>query len=120
MKLRLNLQWKLLLLVAGTTTLILLVSANLHGVFTKSLIEEYRYDNSVSQVVTIAKRAETNGYFGTPNKLLQEIDFVVKSRPDFNQIDIYQTTPAGEKLIVSTAPNAPRLPYLNQQTQDNE
>ena len=120
MKLRLNLQWKLLLLVAGTTTLILLVSANLHGVFTKSLIEEYRYDNSVSQVVTIAKRAETNGYFGTPNKLLQEIDFVVKSRPDFNQIDIYQTTPGGEKLIVSTAPNAPRLPYLNQQTQDNE
>jgi two-component system, NtrC family, sensor kinase len=120
MKLRLNLQWKLLLLVAGTTTLILLVSAYLHGVFTNLLIEEYRYDNAVSQVVTVAKRAETNGYFGSPADLLQEIDFLVKSRPDFHQIDVYQTTPAGEKLIVTTAPNAQRLPYLNQETSDNE
>ena len=120
MKLGLNLQWKLLLLVAGTTTLILLVSAYLHGVFTSSLIEEYRYDNAVSQVVTVAKRAETNGYFGSPDDLLQEIDFLVKSRPDFHQIDVYQTTPAGEKLIVSTAPDATRLPYLNQETHDNE
>lgn len=120
MKLRLNLQWKLLVLVAGTTTLILLVSGYLHGVFTKSLIEEYRYDNAVSQVVTVAKRAETNGYFGSPDDLLQEIDFLAKSRPDFHQIDVYQTTPAGEKLIATTAPDATRLPYLNQQTQDNE
>src|SRR6267143_230216 len=120
MKLRLNLQWKLLLLVAGTTTLILLVSAYLHGVFTNLLIEEYRYDNAVSQVVTVAKRAEKNGYFGSPDDLLQEIDFLVKSRPGFRQVDVYQTTAAGEKLIASTAPDAERLPYLNQQTQDNE
>src|SRR6266404_7058723 len=120
MKLRLNLQWKLLLLVAGTTTLILLVSAYLHGVFTNSLIEEYRYDNAVSQVVTVAKRAETNGYFGSPADLLQEIDFLVKSRPDFQQIDVYQATPAGEKLIASTAPKAARLPYLDEHAQDNE
>src|SRR5256885_17120453 len=118
MKLRLNLQWKLLLLVAGSTTLILLVSAYLHGVFVSSVIEEYRFDNAVSQVVTVAKRAETNGYFGSPADLLQEIDFMLKSRPDFHQIDVYQTTPTGEKLLVSTAPDAPRLPYLNQQTQD--
>lgn len=120
MKLRLNLQWKLLLLVAGTTTLILLVSAYLHGVFASSLIEEYHYDNAVSQIVTVAKRAETNGYFGSPGDLLQEIDFLVKSRPEFHQIDVYQTTPAGEKLIVTTSPDARRLPYLNQETPDNE
>jgi len=120
MKLRLNLQWKLLLLVAGTTTLILLVSAYLHGVFTNSLIEEYRYDNAVGQVVTVAKRAESNGYFGSPADLLQEIDFLVKSRPDFQQIDVYQTTPGGERLLVTTSPDAARLPYLNLQTQDNE
>jgi two-component system NtrC family sensor kinase len=120
MKLRLNLQWKLLLLVAGTTTLILLVSGYLHGVFTNLLIEEYRYDNAVSQVVTVAKRAEKNGYFGSPADLLQEIDFLVKTRRAFQQIDVYQTTPAGEKLIASTAPAAARLPYLNQQSQDNE
>src|SRR2546426_2873485 len=120
MKLRLNLQWKLLLLVAGTTTLILLGSAYLHGVFTKSLIEEYRYYDAVRQVVTIAKRAETNGYLSTPNELRQETEFLLKSRPDFHQIDIYQTTPAGEKLLVTTAPDATHLPYLNQQTPDNE
>ncbi len=120
MKLRLNLQWKLLLLVAGTTTLILVASAYLHGVFVSSLAEEYRYDNAVSQVVTVAKRAESNGYFGSPADLLQEIDFLLKSRPDFHQIDVYQTTPGGEKLLVTTAPNSPRLPYLNQQTPDNE
>jgi two-component system NtrC family sensor kinase len=120
MQLRLNLQWKVLLLVASTITIILLASTYLHGLMTKLLIEEYRYDNAVSQVVTVAKRAETNGYFGPPVDLLQEIDFLVNSRPDFHQIDVYQTTPTGEKLIVSTAPDAPRLPYLNQQTQDNE
>jgi signal transduction histidine kinase len=120
MQLRLNLQWKLLLLVAGTTTLILLVSGYLHGVFINSLIEEYRYDNAVSQVVTVAKRAETNGYFDSPGDLLQEIDFLLKSRPTFHQVDVYQTTPTGEKLIATTAPEAQRLPYLNQQTQDNE
>src|SRR2546423_8255695 len=113
MKLRLNLQWKLLLLVAGTTTIILLVSAYLHGVFTSWLIEEYRYDSAVSQVVTVAKRAETNGYFGSPGDLLQEIDFLVKSRPDFHQIDFYQTTPDGKKLIVTTTTAAPSLSYLN-------
>ena len=88
MALRLNLQWKLLLLVAGTTTLILLASAYLHSIFTNSLIEEYRYDNAVSQVLTVAKRAEANGYFSSPDDLLQEIDFLVKSRPSFRQIDV--------------------------------
>jgi hypothetical protein len=120
MQLRLNLQWKILLLVASAITIILLASTYLHGVITQSLSEEYRYDNAVSQVVTVAKRAETNGYFGSPGDLLQEIDFLVKSRAPFRQVDVYQTTPAGEKLIASTAPDAQRLPYLNQQTQDNE
>src|SRR6266849_2187813 len=120
MKLRLNMQWKLLLLVAGTTTLILLVSAYLHGVFANSLIEEYRYDNAVSQVVTVAKRAESNGYFGSAADVLQEIDVLVKSRPDFLQMAVYQTTPGGERLLVTPAPDAPRLPYLTLQTQDTE
>ncbi len=120
MRLRLNLQWKVLLVVASTMTVILLVSAYLHGLITKLLIEEYRYDNAVAQVLTVAKRAETHGYFGSPEDLLQEIEFVVNSRQDFNQIDVYQTTPAGEKLVATTAPKAPRLPYLTEQTPDNE
>ena len=46
MYLRLNLQWKVLLLVAGTMIIILLASAYLHGLITQLLIEEYRYDHA--------------------------------------------------------------------------
>jgi two-component system NtrC family sensor kinase len=120
MRIRINLQWKVLLLVAGTMTVIVLVSAYLHQLITKTLIEEYRYNNAVGQVVTVAKRAETNGYFSKPDDLLQEIQFLVNSRPDFNQIDVFQMTPAGDKLVATTAPDGSRLPYLNEKTQDNE
>src|SRR5437588_7226662 len=120
MQLRLNLQWKVLLLVAGTITIILLVSTYLHGLITKSLSEEYRYNNAIRQVVTVAKRTQTYNYLANPSDLLQEIQFLVNSRPDFNQIDVYQATHDGEKLIASTAPDGPRLPYLNEQSKDNE
>src|SRR5438552_1338251 len=85
MQLRLNLQWKVLLLVAGTITIILLVSTYLHGLITKSLSEEYRYNNAIRQVVTVAKRTQTYNYLASPSDLLQEIQFLVNSRPDFNE-----------------------------------
>ncbi|HEY5074220.1 MAG TPA: hypothetical protein VII34_05935, partial [Pyrinomonadaceae bacterium] len=110
MQLRLNLQWKVLLLVAGTITVILLASTYLHGLITKSLSEEYRYNNAIRQVVTVAKRTQTYNYSASPNDLVQEIQFLVNSRPDFNQIDVYQPMPDGERLVATTAPNAPRLP----------
>lgn len=120
MRLRLNLQWKVLLQVAGTMIMIVMVSAYLHQLITKTLIEEYRYNNAVAQVVTVAKRAETKGYFGKPDDLLQDMQFLINSRPDFNQIDVFQLTPGGNKLVATTAPGAPRLPYLNEKTKDNE
>jgi two-component system NtrC family sensor kinase len=121
MRLRLNLQWKVLLVVAGTMTFILLVSAYLHALLTRSLIEEFHYDNAVGQVVTIAKRTATHDYFTTSlGDLLQDIQFVVNSRVDFSQIDVYQTMPDGVRLVASTAPDAQRLPVLDENTQDNE
>ena len=120
MKLRLNLQWKVLLLVASTITIILLVSTYLHGLITKSLSEEYRYNNAIRQVVTVAQRTQTYNYFANPNDLLQEVQFLVHSRPDFTQIDVYKTSPSGVDLMATTAPGAPRLPYLNEHSQDNE
>jgi two-component system, NtrC family, sensor kinase len=120
MQLRLNLQWKVLLLVAGTITVILLASTYLHGLITKSLSEEYRYNNAIRQVVTVAKRTQTYNYFASPDDLLQEIQFLVNSRPDFNQIDVYETMPDGERLVATTAPSGLRLPYLNEQSRDNE
>src|SRR5712692_2250569 len=120
MQLRLNLQWKVLLLVAGTIAVILLASTYLHGLITKSLSEEYRYNNAIRQVVTVAKRTQTYNYFANPNDLLQEIQFLVNSRPDFNQIDVYQTSPHEVSLLTTTAPSGPRLPYLTEQSKDNE
>jgi len=75
MQLRLNLQWKVLLLVAGTIAAILLGSTYLHGLITKSLSEEYRYNNAIRQVVTVARRAQTHDYFSSPADLLQELSF---------------------------------------------
>lgn len=120
MHLRLNLQWKVLLLVAGTMAVILLASAFLHGLLTKLLLEEFHYDNAVSQVMTVAGRTAEHDYFTKPDDLLQEIQFLANSRADFDQIDVYQTTPDGVRLVATTAPAAPRLPYLNEQSQDNE
>jgi signal transduction histidine kinase len=120
MKLRLNLQWKVLLLVASTITMILLVSTYLDGLITKSLSEEYRYNNAIRQVVTVARRSQTNNYFANPNDLLQETQFLVNSRPNFNQIDVYKSSPEGVNLLTTTAPNGPRLPFLNEQSKDNK
>ncbi len=120
MQLRLNLQWKVLLLVASTTAITLLISTYLHGLITKSLSEEYRYNNAIRQVVTVANRTRIYSYFAKTDDLLQEIQFLVNSRPDFNQVDVYQMTPEGEKLVATTAPNKPRLPLLTAQSSDNE
>src|SRR5882724_3564768 len=120
MPLRLNLQWKVLLLVAATITLIVLASTYLHGLITKSLSEETRYNNAIRQVTTVAKRTQTYNYFRSPADLLQEIEFLANARPEFVQLDVYQNVPDGEKLVATTAPAAPRLPYLNEQSKDNE
>jgi signal transduction histidine kinase len=111
----------MLLVVAVTMAVILLVSAYLHSLLTHLLVEEFHYDNAVGQVVTVAKRTATNDYFTTsPNDLLQEIQFVVNSRADFSQIDVYQITPGGVQLVATTAPDATRLPVLDENTKDNE
>src|SRR5258708_7232351 len=120
MQLRLNLQWKVLLLVAGTITAILLASTYLHGLLTKSLSEETRYNNAIRQVVTVAKRTQTYNYFNSPANLRQEIEFLVNARPEVIQIDAYQNLPDGVRLVATTAPSAPRLPYLNELSKDNE
>src|SRR5258708_23151497 len=113
MALRLNLQWKVLLLVAGTITAILLASSYLRGLITQSLSEETRYNNAIRQVVTVAKRTQTYNYFNSPADLLQEIEVLSNARPEFIQLDIYQTWPHGANLIAPSAPTTPPLPSLD-------
>lgn len=120
MRLRFNFQWKLLLLAAGTMTLILLISSYLHSLITSALVEDYRYNNAISQVVTLAKRTATHDYFSTPADLQQEMQLIISSRRDFKQLDAYRRTAQGLQLMATTAPNEPRLPVLDAHTPDNE
>ena len=119
-RLRLNLQWKVLLLMAGILTAIIIASTYLHGLIAKQLGEEYRYNNAVRQVATIAKRTSTLHYFDRPDDLLQETQFLVNSRPDFDQIDVYEIRDAQAHLLTTTAPAGPRLPFLNENSVDNQ
>src|ERR1051325_4137496 len=87
MRLRLNLQQKILLLVAGSMSLILLASSYLHSGRIRSIIEKDHYDNAVNQTVALSNRIAKYNYFSNLDDLQQEMQLVVSSRPDFKQID---------------------------------
>jgi signal transduction histidine kinase len=103
MRLRLNLQQKILLLVAGSMSLILLASSYLHSGRIRSLIEKDHYDNAVSQTVALGNRIAQYDYFSNLEDLQQEMQVVVSSRPDFRQIDVYENQPTVPRLIATTA-----------------
>jgi len=103
MRLRLNLQQKILLLVAGSMSLILLASSYLHSGRIRSLIEKDHYDNAVSQTAALGNRIAQYDYFSNLEDLQQEMQVVVSSRPDFRQIDVYENQPTVPRLISTTA-----------------
>src|SRR6266850_1804684 len=113
MRFRLNLQWKILLLVAGSMSLIVLASSYLHSVRTGSLIEKDHHENAVSQTLALADRISEYDYFSDLEDLQQEMHLVVSSRPDFKQLDVYQNGPEGALLIATTSPGATSLLSLS-------
>jgi two-component system NtrC family sensor kinase len=117
---RLNLQWRVLLLVAGAMTAILVVSLYLHGSITRSLIEEDHYNYAVSQTVALAGRITAREMFSDNVELQRSITHAVSSHPDFKQIDVYHSTVDGLHLEASTAPGEQRLRVMNEDTPDNE
>lgn len=117
MRLRLNLQWKVLLLVAGAMSAIVLASSYLHGLITARLIESDRYNTAVRQTATVAGRITARDLFarleaGGLEDLRQDISLVVSSRPEFEQIDVYRSLPEGVRLVATSKPDGPRLPAL--------
>ena len=106
--------------MAAILTATIIASTYLHGLITNQLGEEYRYNNAVRQVATIAKRTAALHYFDRPDDLSQETQFLVNSRPDFDQIDVYEIKNGQAQLVTTTAPAAARLPYLNENSADNE
>ncbi len=98
---RLNLQQKILLLVAGSMSLILLASSYLHSGRIRSLIEKDHYDNAVNQTAALGNRIAKYNYFSNLEDLEQEMQLVVSSRPDFRQIDVYENQQTGPQLIAT-------------------
>jgi signal transduction histidine kinase len=98
MRFRVNLQQKILLLVAASMSLILLASSYLHSGRIRSLIEKDHYDNAVNQTVALGKRIAQYDYFSNLDDLQQEMQLVLSSRPDFRQIDVYEH----QQLIATT------------------
>src|SRR5689334_21457631 len=99
MRIRLNLQQKILLLVAGSMSLILLASSYLHSGRIRSIIEKDHYDSAVNQTLALSNRIAKYNYFSNLDDLQQEMQLVISSRPDFKQIDVYEA----QQLIASTA-----------------
>ena len=106
MSVRLNLQWKLLLLVAVSMSLILFTSSYLHTVRTRAVIARDHFDNALSQTLVLTNRISAYDYFFSLNDLQQEMQLVGRSRPDFKQIDVYQNLPAGPHLLATTVPGS--------------
>jgi CheY-like chemotaxis protein len=63
MRFRLNLQRRILLVVAGSMTAIILTSFYLHRVTVRSLIERDHYDSAISQTLALAGRTSAYDYF---------------------------------------------------------
>jgi signal transduction histidine kinase len=120
MRIRFNLQCKVLLLVAGAMTATLFCSFYLHQLITRALIEDDRYNAAVSNIVAIAGRIAAHEMFSKTNELKQDLQYVTASSPDIRQIDVYRTGVRGPELAASTALDAPRLPALDENAQDNE
>src|SRR4026207_2216290 len=106
---RLNLQRKILLLVTGSMSLIVLASSYLHSSRTRSIIERDHYDNAVNQTLALGNRIAQYDYFLNVEDLQQEMQLVVSSRPDFRQIDVYENHDGGPQLIATTAPGTSTL-----------
>ena len=109
LRVRLNLQWKILLLVAVSMSLILFTSSYLHTVRTRAVIAKDHYENAISQTLVLTSRISAYDYFSSLEDLQQEMQLVAGSRPDFKQIDVYQNSSAGPQLLATTAPGAPGL-----------
>jgi signal transduction histidine kinase len=116
MRFKFNLQWKILLLVALSMSFILFASSYLHSFRTGSIIEKDHHDNAVNQTVALADRIAKYDYFTNPEDLQQEMQLVAGSRPDFKQIDIYQTDSDGAHLIATTSTN--KSPVITQENTD--
>jgi two-component system, NtrC family, sensor kinase len=117
---RVNLQWRVLVLMTGGMALVLGLSAYLNNLSTRALVEEDRYNIAVKQTVAIADRIAAQQLLSKPADLQNDLVGTLRARPEFKQIDVYRNTSDGWVLAATTNPSAARLPRLDETSQDNE
>src|SRR5262249_6143832 len=120
MRIRLTLQWRVLLLVAGGMSAILILSAYLHGAITRYLIEEDHYNSAIGRTIALAERIAARDRLAGGDELGRDIQFTIGAHAMVKQIDVYQKTAAGFRLAASNQPGAPRLPTLDERSADND
>jgi two-component system NtrC family sensor kinase len=120
MRVRLGLQWRVLLLMIGGMTVILVVSVYFHNLVTRLLIEEDRYNTALSQTAVLATRIVSDHLIDHAPDLQDDLRLISSARPDMRQIDVYVAASSGLALVASSATDAVRLPALNQRSRDNE
>src|SRR5689334_5438575 len=109
MHLRLNLKPRILLVVAGSMSVIVLASSYLHSGRIRATIEKDHYDSAVNQTTALGNRIAKYDYFSNLEDLQQEMQLVVSSRPDFRQIDVYENQQTVPRLIATTASGTANL-----------
>src|SRR5260370_19700337 len=82
---RLNLQWKIILLVAVSMSLILFTSSYLHTARTRAVIAKDHYENAVSQTLVLTNRISAYDYFSSLGDLQQEMQLVAGRAPTLNR-----------------------------------
>jgi two-component system, NtrC family, sensor kinase len=109
LRLKLNLQWKIIAIVAASMLLILFTSSYLHTVRTRAVVAKDHYENALGQTLVLVNRISVYDYFSNLEDLQQEMQLIMGSRSDFKQIDVYQNSAAGPQLLATTSRDAPRL-----------
>ncbi len=120
MAFRVNLQWRVLVLMTGAMALVLGLSAYVNDISTRSLVEADRYSSAVNQTFAISERIEQQQLLDKPADLQNEIIGTLRARPEFKQIDVYRSTAGGWALAASTNSTAQRLPRVDESSPDNE
>src|SRR5215467_3424764 len=101
MAFRVNLQWRVLVLMTGGMALVLGLSAYLNDISTRALVDEDRYTSAVNQTNALAERIETQQLLSKPVELQDDLAGMLR-RPEFKQIDVFRSTPGGEWTLAAT------------------
>src|SRR5215471_4576389 len=117
MAFRVNLQWRVLVLMTGGMALVLGLSAYLNDISTRGLVEDDRYTNAVIQTNALAERIDTQQLLKKPADLQNELVGMLRARPEFKQIDVWRSGPEGTWVLAGTTdPTAARLPRIDETT----